>query len=182
MDGAFPGFFCAPAACVLLPSYQDSAKLSTFTILRKYGQLLPYPHPMFGPHGVLHVLADPIVGVGGFGGSGVLSVRVVSWNAESYPKMEDATPTKTYLRETPIRCEAPKAFALRARDTRLPCWGRGWRHLGRVVIVHGLRTRGLRQTCRARLAARRHAVGASGEAMVERDNEGEQRCDEKKLG
>ena len=26
------------------------------------------------------------------------------------------------------------------------------RHLGRVVIVHGLRTRGLRQTCRARLA------------------------------
>ena len=54
---------------------------------------------------------------------------------------------KTPLRRKPIcvkrpsiRCEAPKAFALRARDTRLPCWGRGWME-GLGAIRGGLRER-----------------------------------------
>ena len=72
-------------------------------------------------------------GLEGLGGRGsyLFVLSPGKWNAESYPKMEDATPKKTYLRETPIH-SLRSAKGLCVRSARgipdyLAGGGVGWR-------------------------------------------------------
>ena len=81
-------------------------------------------------------------GLEGFGGRGsyLFVLSPGKWNAESYPKMEDATPKKTYLRETPIHSlRSAKGLCAPRKGYPITLLGEGLEGLG--AIRGGLRER-----------------------------------------